>query len=1215
MDTDVVKAFNAELTSVYDSKPPLSKKKIQDISKAALKAKGFYKHVVFSVEKFLAKCKTEYKIPCLYVIDSIIRTSKHQLKEKDVFAPRFLKNFSKTLSDLLSCPVADQPRVVRTLNLWGANGVYTEEQLAPFKQQCRDMGIDTDIERVERLVKGEDADMSRYGGAYGRQKEKEKKKKHRHGASESPSRGSQGNNHDSYQSTTPPMPPPSSTFLAPSAPVPVSSSVPFVPVSMAPAFPGAQKPGESVEDMNTEPSEEIPPCGLSERKLLDMMLDANFDFSGAFKSDIVLLRKAHGLICRALDARIRSVGDKPEIKDLLSSQFDYSDEEDDGEESKKPKRPNVTKVLQEDLLSIARNLIEDPNVIAAFKRMHAERIVALNQVTFPGIASQRQLSQIQGLGNAGGVPTSAAPSLQTLNMAKALSAGLPLSQGVPAPLPNLAGLQGLQNLPGLQGLAGLPSLNLAQLSALNQANAAQPNQALLNLLANNSLVSKLGSLSGLHLANARPPPVSLAGGIDPAQLAKQQEILQQLASGGASSTISGVPPPSGIGLLGAAPNQLLGSLAGGPVPMMTEDSGSEKDVRRKDRKRSRSRDGSDRKKRRSRSRDRKSDRVDRERRKLGLPAVQEGLTTVASKTLWFGRLPPNCSENDIRTAVESVGDVARVNVIGSRACAYATMSSRRAAFEVIQRLAKDLQIARRNVKVDWAKGTGMKDNELAQFWDGERGISLVPWNLLPANLERFCEGSYLDVESLPPEKRSMFTDAGTPITTPHTAAQSKTATDSPSSPPPTSMHASPIKSLVPDSPAVITPMPPQAVPPPSAFPPFMGIPSSPHGGNPFMAPPPPQMVPPPGFPMRLPLPPGVPTGMPPGMHGQMFGMNPGGAGGIMMPPPPGSMPAPSSMPPTAPPIPTGPPPTSSMPPPVPGVSGMPSGPMRPGPPMAAGAGPVGPPPPAFNPAARGGFGGGGFRGGRAGFGGGRGAGGFHGDRPFNARDNPNITLVKMDDGQPEREGRRPWNDRGDRGGHRGGWNENKDGRGREIDRDRRKSDDRGEKRRSRWGDSDDRGGSRWEGRDRHRNERDDRDREPRRDRDRDRDRERDRDRDRERDRDRDGDRRRDRDRSERGDRPRRDREERDRHRTRERDSPRYDDAPPSQSQAPEKVRNGSEEAMVTSTTDVEPNTGERSMNVVESAAQPERQQEKIFSAAQEEAIPERTLTVSPPTEA
>lgn len=76
------------------------------------------------------------------------------------------------------------------------------------------------------------------------------------------------------------------------------------------------------KDMDNEPSDEVPPCafdfpaccryslknealcslivdiisgGLSERKLLDMMLDANFDFSGAFKNDVVLLRKAHGV--------------------------------------------------------------------------------------------------------------------------------------------------------------------------------------------------------------------------------------------------------------------------------------------------------------------------------------------------------------------------------------------------------------------------------------------------------------------------------------------------------------------------------------------------------------------------------------------------------------------------------------------------------------------------------------------------------------------------------------------------------------------------------------------------------------------------------------------------------------------------------------------------------------------------------------------------------
>ena len=41
------------------------------------------------MEKFIQKCKPEYKIPGLYVIDSIVRQSRHQFgPDKDVFAPR-----------------------------------------------------------------------------------------------------------------------------------------------------------------------------------------------------------------------------------------------------------------------------------------------------------------------------------------------------------------------------------------------------------------------------------------------------------------------------------------------------------------------------------------------------------------------------------------------------------------------------------------------------------------------------------------------------------------------------------------------------------------------------------------------------------------------------------------------------------------------------------------------------------------------------------------------------------------------------------------------------------------------------------------------------------------------------------------------------------------------------------------------------------------------
>lgn len=108
----------------------------------------FYKHVVQSVEKFIQKvsyalirnhephpvgcrdihmllccsyistpavflrqCKPEYKVPGLYVIDSIVRQSRHQFgTEKDVFAPRFSKNIISTFQHLYRCPSDDKVR-------------------------------------------------------------------------------------------------------------------------------------------------------------------------------------------------------------------------------------------------------------------------------------------------------------------------------------------------------------------------------------------------------------------------------------------------------------------------------------------------------------------------------------------------------------------------------------------------------------------------------------------------------------------------------------------------------------------------------------------------------------------------------------------------------------------------------------------------------------------------------------------------------------------------------------------------------------------------------------------------------------------------------------------------------------------------------------------------------------------------------------------------
>ncbi|KAH8372861.1 hypothetical protein KR009_006589, partial [Drosophila setifemur] len=122
-----------KLSGLYDSRPPISKAKMAAITKSAMRAIKFYKHVVQSVEKFILKCKPEYKVPGLYVIDSIVRQSRHQYgTEKDVFAPRFQRNLTETFANLFRCAPEDKSRIIRVLNLWQKNNVFKSEVIQPI---------------------------------------------------------------------------------------------------------------------------------------------------------------------------------------------------------------------------------------------------------------------------------------------------------------------------------------------------------------------------------------------------------------------------------------------------------------------------------------------------------------------------------------------------------------------------------------------------------------------------------------------------------------------------------------------------------------------------------------------------------------------------------------------------------------------------------------------------------------------------------------------------------------------------------------------------------------------------------------------------------------------------------------------------------------------------------------------------------------------------
>lgn len=143
---DVLQIFNDELQSLVDIKPPVSKAKMGLITRAAMKGVKFYKHIVQSVEKFIAKCGPEYKVPGLYVIDSIVRQSRHQFGvERDVYAARFARNLETTFNHLLTgCLPDEKPKIVRVLNLWQKNGVFNSQTIIPLLDLANSNSVNPD---------------------------------------------------------------------------------------------------------------------------------------------------------------------------------------------------------------------------------------------------------------------------------------------------------------------------------------------------------------------------------------------------------------------------------------------------------------------------------------------------------------------------------------------------------------------------------------------------------------------------------------------------------------------------------------------------------------------------------------------------------------------------------------------------------------------------------------------------------------------------------------------------------------------------------------------------------------------------------------------------------------------------------------------------------------------------------------------------------------
>ncbi|THD24570.1 Protein SCAF8 [Fasciola hepatica] len=138
MDMEHVVTFTNELKTLTEVALPVSRKKMASITRAAIKALRFYKHIVQCVEKFILRCPPQLKLPGLYVIDAIVRQSKYYYQDKDVYGPRFMRNLVNVFLSVLQCDDKDKSMIPRVLYLWQRGNVFPEDVIQVLQNVVAD---------------------------------------------------------------------------------------------------------------------------------------------------------------------------------------------------------------------------------------------------------------------------------------------------------------------------------------------------------------------------------------------------------------------------------------------------------------------------------------------------------------------------------------------------------------------------------------------------------------------------------------------------------------------------------------------------------------------------------------------------------------------------------------------------------------------------------------------------------------------------------------------------------------------------------------------------------------------------------------------------------------------------------------------------------------------------------------------------------------------
>ncbi|XP_066522849.1 SR-related and CTD-associated factor 4b isoform X2 [Hoplias malabaricus] len=786
---DAVKAFNDEMASMMDMKPPISRAKMMSITKAGIKAIKLYKHVVQIIEKFIKRCPPELKVPGLYVVDSIVRQSRHQFGEdKDVFGPRFLKNMNETFQSLYQCPPDDMAKILRVLNLWQKNSVFGMDTIQPLL----DMASAPALSALEN------------GGTLGE--------------SPSPAVSIPGSLDQPIRTTV--LPEPQSLVVLPQ----LQNTAVLSQLQNPAAHPQLQNQGVFPHLQNPQ---------LQNQGILPQLQNPQLQNQGILPQLQNPQLQNQGILPQLQNPPLQNPGIIPQLQNpQLQNQGVISQLQNQGV---LPHLQNPQLQNQAVMPQLQNPQLQNPGIVPQLQNPQLQNpgimpLLQNPQLQNPGILPQLQNPQLQ---NQGVLPQlqnpDVAPEQQNPAVLAAVAQFLQSTQGLDLKqvLQNLQ-QDGANAQPAVKST--VPSQEKSTIAKVlldkfdydeepevveepkheepaPAVNIMELQQALQSHLFNHISSQVLPNVqAALQAVGSHPVMGSMPGSVSSSLPGAMFGFIPDSMSGSMAGSLPSSMPGSGSGSLLPAPDlrplghyemlenenhRHLNNQELLDVPM--EFGHSRRDERearynrlsRSPRRRSssrsrRSRSGSRSHRsryRRSRSRSRERRRAaddrrererdrekERERKYKGLPPIKRETLSVCTTTLWLGQLDKKTQQQDISSLMEEYGQIESINMIPPRGCAYIVMVHRQDAFTALNKLSRgSARVNHKPFKIAWALNKGI-GSQFKKYWDVDLGVTYIPWNKLKTQeIRALREGGVLDLDTLKPDWASVLEGLPKPV--------------------------------------------------------------------------------------------------------------------------------------------------------------------------------------------------------------------------------------------------------------------------------------------------------------------------------------------------------------------------------------------------------------------------------------------------------------------